>query len=71
MVGTVNNGRYRIHNNPVDHFSLADGLSSSPNKRHSWRRHNRPASGEMTGVVAGRLSVRVASSVSQCSPFDR
>jgi signal transduction histidine kinase/ligand-binding sensor domain-containing protein len=28
-VGTLNNGLYRIHGNTVDHFGLADGLSSN------------------------------------------
>jgi ligand-binding sensor domain-containing protein/signal transduction histidine kinase len=28
-VGTANNGLYRIHNNTVDHFGLADGLSGN------------------------------------------
>jgi signal transduction histidine kinase/ligand-binding sensor domain-containing protein len=28
-VGTANNGLYRIHTNTVDHFGLADGLSSN------------------------------------------
>jgi len=28
-VGTANKGLYRIHNNTIDHFGLADGLSSN------------------------------------------